>query len=285
MVKAGCATVGLITVAIVAAALYQLPEIAAGGLLYPARQTSLPARPAGCHDSHLTVDSNELRGWRCPAEAGQARGTIVYLHGVADHRGSSTGVIARYRPRGFDVVAYDSRRHGESGGEVCTYGFHEKRDLTAILDSVEHRPVILMGTSLGAAIAMQAAADDPRVGMVIAAEIFSDLRTVALERAPALLPSWAVDRAFSIAETRGAFAVDAVSPRDAAARLTIPVLLIHGADDRDTLPAHSERVFEVLRGPKKLLLVPGAAHNGSLSRPETWDVIDEWIGTLNSEGT
>ena len=36
------------------------------------------------------------------------------------------------------------------------------------------------------------------------------------------------------------------------------VLVIHGADDTETPPAHSQRVYDALRGPKRLILVPGA---------------------------
>jgi pimeloyl-ACP methyl ester carboxylesterase len=52
----------------------------------------------------------------------------------------------------------------------------------------------------------------------------------------------------------------------------VPVLLIHGAEDTDTPPAHSQRVFDALKGPKQLILVPGAHHNQSLSGP-VWDQI------------
>src|SRR5438128_11590183 len=87
-------------------------------------------------------------------------------------------------PRGFDVVAYDSRAHGESDGDICTYGFFEKNDLHRVLDTVDDGPVVLLGTSLGAAVAILEAADDQRVATVVAAETFADLRTVATERAP-----------------------------------------------------------------------------------------------------
>jgi alpha-beta hydrolase superfamily lysophospholipase len=60
----------------------------------------------------------------------------VYLHGVADNRSSAVGVIEWFTPRGFDVIAYDSRAHGQSDGTVCTYGFYEKRDLKGVIDSV-----------------------------------------------------------------------------------------------------------------------------------------------------
>ena len=254
----------------------QLPEIAAGGLLYPSRRVDLPAAPTGCRDVAMQGAGVELRGWRCPS-ADPRRATIVYLHGIADNRSSGAGVIQRYVRRGYDVIAYDSRRHGASGGEVCTYGFHERHDLLRVLATIESGPVILFGTSLGAAVALQAAADDPRVAAVIAAEVFSDLRTAAVERAPRLLPSSTIARAFTIAEARGQFRVDDVSPEASARRLKIPVLLIHGDADVDTPPAHSERVKAALAGPSRLLLVGGVGHNQSLSRPAVWDVIDEWM--------
>src|SRR6185436_14421434 len=112
------------------------------------------------------------------------RGTIVYLHGVADNHSSAAGVIRRFLPRGFLVIAYDSRAHGDSDGAACTYGFYEKADLRRVIDALPPGPVALIGTSLGAAVAVQAAAGDSRVTTVVAAETFSDLRTVATERAP-----------------------------------------------------------------------------------------------------
>ena len=60
-------------------------------------------------------------------------------------------------------VAYDSRAHGESEGDVCTYGFFEKRDLHQVLDSIGPGPIALVGTSRGAAVALQEAAEDARV--------------------------------------------------------------------------------------------------------------------------
>jgi pimeloyl-ACP methyl ester carboxylesterase len=72
------------------------------------------------------------------------------------------------------------------------------------------------------------------------------------------------------------FDIDAVSPEQAAARITVPVLLVHGAADVDTRPEHSQRVFRALHGPKRLILVPGARHNASL-RPDVWATVEDWI--------
>ena len=261
---------------ILALAFIEVPSIAAGGLLHPARVALYGTMPAGCVEREFAGDGLALRGWMCAARAGH-RGTIVYLHGVADNRSSAIGVIDRLTRRGFDVIAYDSRAHGQSDEESCTYGFYEKRDLRRVIDTLGPGPVVLIGSSLGAAVAIQAAVGDSRVTGIVAAEAFSDLRTIAIERAPSILPGLLISRAFHVAEERGRFDVASVSPVDAARLLRIPVLLIHGADDVDTTPDHSKRILAALAGPKRLLLVPGAGHNQSLSGPGVWNDIDQWL--------
>jgi uncharacterized protein len=261
-----------------AAAVSQLPAAGAGGLLHPARHRVVRPAPEGCEDATFAGAGIRLRGWRCRTTATR-RATIVYLHGIADNRTSAAGIVQRFGPQGFDVVAYDSRAHGESDGDSCTYGFFEKQDLHRVVDTLAGAPVILLGVSLGAAVALQEAADDPRVHGVVAAETFSDLRTVAVERAPFFFTTWAIRKAFQLAAERGRFAIDEVSPVSAAARITVPVLLIHGAADADTSPEHSQRVFAALRGPKELILVRGAAHNESL-QPQVWAAIEKWIDRI-----
>jgi len=266
---------GVIFAIAAALALTQLPGIGAGGLLHPARTRVLVAAPDTCEDADFVGAGVTLKGWRCSAN-GVRRGTIVYLHGTADNRTSSAGVIRRFGPRGFDVIAYDSRGHGESGGATCTYGFYEKHDLQGVLNTIASGPIVLLGTSLGGAVALQEAADDRRVTAVIAVETFSDLRTVAAARAPFFFTKGTIRRTFQVAAEQGHFDIDAVSPERAAAGITVPVLLVHGAMDIDTGPEHSQRVFAALKGPKRLILVPNAAHNGSL-RPEVWQEIERWV--------
>jgi pimeloyl-ACP methyl ester carboxylesterase len=179
LASAGVAVVVVVLVLVVVVP-GQLASAGAGGLLRPARRRVVGPPPTACQDATFAGDGVSLKGWQCRA-ASTRRGTLVYLHGVADNRTSGAGVVERFVKRGFDVVAYDSRAHGESGGDVCTYGFFEKRDLRRVLDTVGPGPIVLVGTSLGAAVALQEAALDPRVIAVVAAETFSDLRTVATE--------------------------------------------------------------------------------------------------------
>ncbi len=254
------------------------PEWGANAILHPTRR-ALTRHPQIAHESvsFTTADGLALEGWLFRSSAPDRRGLIVYLHGIADNRQSGIGVARRFGPRGWDVLAYDSRGHGTSAGTECTYGFREKRDVSCALDAVSVRGAVLFGSSLGAAVALQAAALDERVRGVIAQSPFSDLESIVRDRAPFIATQREVREALAIAERRANFRVADVSPRLSARAIRVPVLLLHGALDRETRPAHSQRIYDELAGPRQLLLVPGAGHNDTLAPEATWQVIEEWL--------
>ena len=252
-----------------------LPVWAGSGLLRPPRRAPPPAPDLPHEDLLLDANGIQLSGWRFPA-AGARRGLVVYLHGFGDDRREAVGLARRYGPLGFDVLAYDSRAHGRSGGTVCTYGVLEKEDLARALDRELEGPVALIGGSLGAAVALEAAADDARISLVVAIAPFSDLRCLAADRAPCFVTRGELEDALRFAEREGGFRVDDASPLAAAPRIRCPVLLLHGASDTLTPPGHSERIFERLSGPRRLVLEPGHDHHDPLDA-STWDAIDEAV--------
>ena len=264
----------LVTAAFAGIGATQLPAIGAGALLFPHRTFNTRPVPDGCSERTFTGADVTLDGWECKTTLPR-RGTIIYLHGIADNRGSAIGTIGIFLPLGFDVIAYDARAHGSSQGKHCTYGFYEKRDVQHVIDQLGADEVVLVGHSLGGAIALQTAAVEPRVRAVIASATFSDLRTIATERA-FYLPSWSLGPAFARAEHLGRFDVDEASALKAAEQIGVPVLLLHGARDAETPPAHSERVFSALRGNKKLIIVPDSDHNNVLIQP-VWKQIVDWL--------
>jgi uncharacterized protein len=260
------------------------PGWAAWGMLHPLRRTVARSVLEARAPDRVTFagDGVMLQGWRMLPH-GPRRGTVVYLHGIVDNRGAGIPVGERLAARGFHVVAYDARAHGESDGPACTYGYYEKRDLQRVIDVLPRGPVVLFGNSLGAAVALQTAAEDSRVTAVVALESFSDLRTIAMDRGGAFLPRTFVQRAFARLEAEGHLEIDAVSPVRAAAHITAPVLVIHGADDWKTRPEHSRRIYDALAGPKQFVLVEHASHNQSLTEA-TWQTIDTWMDGVLAEG-
>jgi pimeloyl-ACP methyl ester carboxylesterase len=258
------------------------PEWGAGAILHPTRRPVW--RTPDLPHEVIAFRSQEARleGWLFRGR-GSRRGLVVYLHGVADNRQSGIGVAQRLVPLGWDVLAYDARAHGRSEGSACTYGYLEKRDVTAALEAVGADHAVLFGSSLGAAVALQAASVEPRVRGVIAQSTFSDLRSIVADRAPRFATAREVERSLELAERRAGFRVDEASPLAAARRIMVPVFLVHGADDRETRPVHSQRVFEALEGPKRLLLVPGAGHNDVLAREDVWTTILDWLEALPAQ--
>lgn len=79
-----------------------------------------------------------------------------------------------------------------------------------------------------------------------------------------------VAKVFSDLRTIASFVVDEVSPVRAA-----PLIR---ADDRDTRPEHSQRVFDALGGPKQLMLA-----NESLNA--TWPAVERWVESIAGEGS
>jgi len=244
-------------------------------ILHPARR-SAPSEPPVPHESvSLRGQGIELEGWRFPAE-NPRRGLVVYLHGSSDDRRGGAGIARRFTPLGFEVLAYDLRAHGQSGGEACTYGVLESRDLARVLDGETPGPVVLIGFSLGASIALQAAALDPRVSLVVAISAFSDLHTIVHERAPFFISRRHVDEALRRAGVEAGFAVDEASPLAAAERVRCPVLLVHGSGDTATPPAHSQRIHAALTCEKELVLLPDAGHDDPLD-DSLWKRIEEAV--------
>jgi len=251
-------------------------EWGASAVLHPYRRPVTLTPPIPHEKIAFENDGVKLVGWAFRAQP-STRGWLVYLHGIADNRQSAIGFAQRFVPQGYDVLTYDSRAHGESGGDAVTYGVREKEDLRRALDTVGARRAIVFGCSLGASVGLQAAAVDPRIAGVIAQSPFADLRTIAHERKPFVFTHAKADVALAMAGRQAAFDVDEASVLRAAPHVTVPVLLIHGGADGETRPSHSRRIFDALAGPKELLIVEGAGHDDTLARAETWQRIEQWL--------
>jgi pimeloyl-ACP methyl ester carboxylesterase len=251
----------------------------AGAIVHPyrkplTRQPHLPFEVV-----RFPSGGEQLEGWLFRPE--RTRGTVVYLHGIGDNRESGIGVTQRLVPRGYAVLAFDARAHGRSTGEICTYGYRERHDVSRALDALHLSRAILLGHSLGAAVALQAAAVDPRVVAVVAASPFSDLRSIVSERAGWLhLPRSYVERTLARAGEIGDFPPDEASPVALAPAVHVPVLLLHGARDRKTPPAHSLRIAAALPSPPVLRVLPGIGHDEILGRDEAWREIDAFLDGL-----
>jgi uncharacterized protein len=220
-------------------------------------------------------DGIVLRGWSVHAHEPNGNWVLLF-HGVSDNRTGMSGQAELLLRHGYDVLMMDSRDHGESGGTLATYGWLERRDVQAISDALyaaemPHK-LFELGSSMGAAIALQSAAVEPRISGVVAESSFSDLREVLYDYAGLKSQLWlgetffrpAVWTALPLAEQAGGFRAVDVSPEKAVAARPFPVLLICDDLDRQIPCRHTERIFAAAAGSKTLWEVPGAYHARAL---------------------
>jgi alpha-beta hydrolase superfamily lysophospholipase len=121
-------------------------------------------------------DEAVLRGWYVRPRVDN-QSTVILLHGVTDNREGVVGYSRMFLQAGYRVLLPDSRAHGESGGEIATYGLLERDDVHRWAEWARSQPkagcVYLFGESMGAAIALQATASDSDLCAVVVESPYS----------------------------------------------------------------------------------------------------------------
>jgi uncharacterized protein len=222
------------------------------------------------------ADGVVLKAWYIvPAKPNGS--TVILFHGVTDTRVGVAGFGELFLASGYTILLPDARNHGESGGDLATYGVREAADAHAWVDWINERTptgcVYGFGESMGASILLQSLRYENRFCAVIAESPFADFREAAYDRAGGKLHTgpWlgktllrpAIE--IGILYARWHYGVDfnQASPRAAVANSAVPVLLIHGQGDVNIYPRNSEAIFAARNGGLELWRVPAAAHCGA----------------------
>lgn len=195
--------------------------------------------------------------------------TVVMSHGITWSLFGMVKYMDCFYKRGYNVLMYDLRHHGRSGGANTTFGYYEKDDLKSVVDWAfaqlgPHGKVGTFGESLGAATTLQHAAIDPRLSFVSLDCPFADLRRLLIFRMKEdfhLPLPFMVDLASMWCGmlTRG-MTVDKVSPIAGIPNIQAPMLFLHGANDTYIPPQHSMDMVKAAQGRAQLYLAPNAGH-------------------------
>ncbi len=226
------------------------------------------------------ADAAVLKGWYIHPKDFNGS-VVILLHGITDNREGVAGYGKLFLDHGYAVLLPDARAHGESGGDVSTYGLKESDDIHRWVSWIytrEPAPVQCVygfGESYGAALILQSLAAETRYCAVAVESPFSTARAMSYERisGPLHMGPWfgktlgrpVVESALIYARIRYGIDLLKPSPLDAVVHSTVPVLLIHGEEDQAILPWHSERIARAAPDHVRLWLVPHAVHTGAWS--------------------
>jgi len=169
---------------------------------------------------------------------------------------------------GYNVVMYDQRFHGASGGNNTTLGFHEKHDLKTVISYVykKYGDGIFLGTygeSMGSATCLLEQADDDRVKFVISDAGFKDLKFLIKSQIKSRKLS---PRLFYVVVNMFVWFISKsnltkVSPIKSIEKANIPILFVHGKLD-DFIPyQHTVDMYESYSGKKMLFLAEKNAYH------------------------
>lgn len=249
----------------------------------------------------VTEDGVGIAGWYIPAAdgTGPQGPTVVLVHGF---KANKSGIL-RYGlglHDAFNLVAFDMRNIGRSGGDESTGGVLEQNDLHAIIDWLERTKhpshIGVLGNSLGAVTALGEAGDDPRVEALVLDSMHTRVSYQIDARVghAGYLSYFGTTRAiiWGIQLRTG----QDIERSDAEETIhayghSRPLLLIHGTADNEDLPERTQAFYDeaVEMGiPAELHWCADAGHNAPAGMPAdvcrddfgTWtrDYFTEWLG-------
>ncbi len=210
-----------------------------------------------------------LRGWWLPHL--YPRGVVIFAHGYLMNRSEWAALAAAAHRAGYACLIFDFHGHGKSGsGGIVTVGPRESKDVAAAVAFAKTRlpraKVAIVGSSMGAAATVLAVTSHTAdVDALVLDSCYSSLasaitgwwhfiggKPLALLLAPSVIIAWAVTRVnpFGVNITQELESVD------------MPVLVVHGEEDRLQGPDSARRNFKALSidHDSQIVIFHGANH-------------------------
>jgi fermentation-respiration switch protein FrsA (DUF1100 family) len=249
----------------VLAALYSAQR----SFIYPIPQiirTTPTAAGFGEAEEHVltTADGEKVILWHVPAKPG--RRVVLYFHGNGDTLAWLAGHFREITTDGTGLVAVSYRGYAGSSGNPSEVGL--LNDAAAAYDFARARyapdRIVAWGFSLGSGVAVALAADHPLGGLILEAPYTSIADLAA--------------RAFPFLPTRY-LVRDSFHSDERIARVSAPLLIMHGAEDPVIPIALGKRLFTLANEPKQFVEFPQGGHN-DLSRFGAIETARHFIAAL-----
>lgn len=182
---------------------------------------------------------------------------------------------------GYNVLLIDQRAHGRSEGSTISFGIKERYDLQCWCRYATNRfgpdtPLVLYGVSMGAATVLMAAdlTLPSAVKAIVADCPYSSPESIIgrVAEQMGLPPKPSVLFCRLAALIYGHFRLNEATPVRSVKGTSLPILLLHGGDDRFVPCDMSRQIYDACGADRRLEIFPGAAHGMSfLSDPHRYE--------------
>lgn len=215
-----------------------------------------------------------LHAYYLPAQTSSDR-LVMLHHGFTSNALDNSTHAMFFHNLGYEVLLLDLRAHGESEGKYVGFGILDRFDTLEWVRYVRKRfgegmRIVLHGTSMGAATVLMALGL-PEIQETVSAVIAdcaytspSDIFTHVIET-NYHLPAAPILKATSLrAKAAAGYSFDEYSTLNALADNHVPVLFIHGMEDKFVPTWMSRQNYAVCPSKKKLMMVDHAGHGSSV---------------------
>ncbi|MBM3994779.1 MAG: alpha/beta hydrolase [Planctomycetes bacterium] len=215
-----------------------------------------------------TADGITLHGW-C-VEPMSPRASVVLFHGMRLNRSALLDRVEFLCDAGYRCVLFDHRAHGQSGGHLTSFGYHERHDVAAVAELVArywpNQPRAALGNSMGAAALCFAGNVAHLFAAVVLESMYHDLDSAFRHRVGRGMPGWFAHfrrgiRCFT--EYRLGMSIHEVSPAEHVVNLAPqPVLLLTGSNDPHAPPHEVRAIADRIPHCSEFHVIDGAGHHG-----------------------
>ncbi|MBR0574718.1 alpha/beta fold hydrolase [Proteiniclasticum sp. BAD-10] len=205
---------------------------------------------------------------------------VILVHGITMNIYGALKYLPFFYSKGFNVVVFDLRNHGQTGGPNTTYGHFEKWDLSAVTDYLyttygQDIHIGVHGESMGGAISILHMGMDPRVEFGIIDCAFSDLSELLLlklKQDSGIKSKKLLQLVNQFIKSKSGFSIEDVSPVKEVPSIKKPILFIHGTQDTYIPPMMAKAMYAFKVENKFLYLAEGGEHSTAMAvDPQRYD--------------
>ncbi|WP_234885190.1 alpha/beta hydrolase [Clostridium tarantellae] len=199
--------------------------------------------------------------------------TIIIVHGIETYYFKWLKTAFGYLENGYNVVIYNQRHTGNTGGKDFTFGLYERYDLDAAVNFVKNKfpkgMIGVHGYSMGAATAtMHTELNEKKkkVDFYILDSPYSEMADavrlgIEAENIPLIPTSYIASCGNLYTKIFSGFTYDEIKPYEAVKNISVPVMLIHGTADTVCAPNNSTKIYETIpHNKKELWFIEGSKH-------------------------